>query len=180
MNVAPGLCIRPVEGCGEVLGAQEAQQALDALSQGVCEGAEKAVGTPAARNGGNGADGTQRGSMHQTFALQQGDIVVSNRRRASSYAQERKDRGLCEHIAKAMLLSGAKSTQASFSLQINNRSADLFRPLLHHISEISCSAYGTYIPGKARLASVTAPRTNLHLLVPVDRGCASVLQLLLF
>jgi hypothetical protein len=101
-----------------VLGAQEAQQALDALSQGVYEGAEKAVGNLAVRNGANGADGAQRGSMHQTFALQQGDIVVSNRRRASSYAQERKDRGLCEHIAKAMLLSGARSTQASFSLQV--------------------------------------------------------------
>lgn len=112
MNVAPGLCLQPVEGASQVLGAHEALQALDALSMGGWGGGLEKWAAADAADGRSSMAGGGQGNMKLSFALQRGDLVVKERREYRvPPANERKDRMLCEHIAKGMLLSGAKATQ---------------------------------------------------------------------
>lgn len=111
MNVAPGLCVQPVDGTSEVLGAQDAVQALDDLSMagwGRRSKSEAAGNAP----GGRSVLGGGRANMKVSFTLRDGDLVVKDKRGDTpTNMNERKDRILCEHIAKAMLLSGAKTIQ---------------------------------------------------------------------
>lgn len=112
MNVAPGICMQPVEGSSQVVGVQEALQTLDALSTGGWGGGMESWAGANAPDGRSSIFGGTPGNMKLSFALKHGDLIVKDRRECKvPNATDRKDRVLCEHIAKGMLLPGAKTTQ---------------------------------------------------------------------
>lgn len=117
MNVSPGLCVQPVEGDFQVLGDLEAHQTLEGLTTGYT--GSKAE-PPATMQEGKSSMG-RKGTMKLSFTLQRGDLVVKEHpdRPRKSSVHERKDRSLCDHIAKAMLISSAKATQVRVAPHLN-------------------------------------------------------------